>query len=140
MLDDVRTLKEIKEDIKIISGNKLSMSQSKLLFMALSFEIILRRDLFPKKNNLKIFIENVYSKCFTKGDFFRDYLYSSRTILAGRLEKKIQTELTYQDILEIVVELYKIFPSDEIKVKNKRNNKSIEIVEWMNFIENKEER
>lgn len=139
MLDDARSLKEIKEDIKIISGNKLSMSQSKLLFMALSFEMILRKDLFPKKSNLKVFIENVYEKCFDNGNFFKDYLYSSRTILAARLEKKIQTELAYQDILKIVGELYKILPSDEIKIKNKKNNTSLEIVEWMNFIENKEE-
>lgn len=133
---NVRTLKDIKDDIKIITTNKLSMSQSKLLFMGIVYEIILRKDLFPKKNNLKMFVDKIFLKYFKNQEPIRDYVYSSRTNLAGRIQKVIQNNIEYAQIIEIVKELYKILPEDDIeKVGNKKKvSLNKELIDWMNFI------
>lgn len=131
-----RSLKDIKDDIKLITTNKLSMSQSKLLFIGIVFEIILRKDLFPKRNNLQMFIDKIFLRYFKDKEPIRDYVYNSRANLAARIQKNILNDIEYAQIIEIVKELYKILPEDEIKtIKNKKRidiNK--ELVEWMNFI------
>lgn len=136
-MEQERLLKDIKNDIKIVVSNKLNMSQSKLLFMGLIYEIILSKDLFPKNNNLKVFIDKVIIKYLDINEPFKDYLYDSRTILASRVQRIILKEVEYSKIIQMVKEIYGILPGDEVK-----NKKSIdidkEVVNWMNFIgENK---
>ncbi|MFZ4452046.1 hypothetical protein [Salibacterium aidingense] len=131
MLD--RSLKDIGDDIKLIITNKLNTSQSKLLFMGISYEIIQRRDLFPKNSDLKKFVEEVYIPYSKDKIPFRDYLYASRTLLGARIEKLILWEIGYNDILNMVNKLNEIFPSDNSKTTTTKNI-DLEITEWMNFI------
>lgn len=140
ILNEERPLKQIKEDIKIISSNKLSITQSKLLFIGITYELILRKDLFPKNENLKTFIDNIYVKRFKDQERFKDYLYYARTILASRVQKKIMSDLDYNQILEIVSELYDILPEDDINKNrtNKKGSNNDAIIEWMNFIKNRD--
>lgn len=139
-MNEERSLEDIKNDIKIIVSNRLSMYQSKLLFMGLIYEIILRKDLFPQNSNLKTFIDKVIIKYLDINEPFRDYLYDSRTLLGSRIQRIILKEVEYSKIIQMVKEIYEILPGDE--VKNYKNKKSIdinkEVVNWMNFIgENK---
>lgn len=139
MVDKDRQLIQIKDDIKIISSNKLSMSQSKLLFMGITFEIILRKDLFPKNSNLKAFINNLYLKYFIDKEPFKEYIYVSRTILGARVQRKIKSDLNYNQIIQIVNELYNMLPNDDInKNKGNKKNGNKDISEWMNFIGEKD--
>lgn len=138
-MDNERQLKDIKEDMKVIISNRLNMSQSKLLFMGLIYEIILRRDLFPNNSNLKPFINKVVMKYLSVDEPFKDYLYDSRTLLGARIQKNIQSDVEYLQIIQMVKEIYEIFPKDEMqKNKNKKNrNMNKDLIEWMNFIEDK---
>jgi len=134
-----RKLNEIKKDLKLITSNKLSMSQSKLLFMGITYEIILRKDLFPKNEDLRGFINNVFVENFKEKIPFKDYLYKSRTLLAARVQRKIYSDLEYNKIADMVHELYKIFPDEEIKkigIKKGNEGNDEELSEWMNFIKN----
>lgn len=135
-----RELYHIKYDLKIIMSNKLSISQSKLLFMGIIYEIILSRELFPKNLQLKKFVNGHLVKYLNKGNEFKDYLFKTRTILAATIQKHIYNELDYNNILEIVEELYKILP-DELYNKNKRDNKKNSneaISEWLNFLQDRD--
>ncbi|WP_434565169.1 hypothetical protein PQ689_03390 [Thermoanaerobacterium thermosaccharolyticum] len=131
-----RELKQIKEDLKIITSNKLNMSQSKLFFMGIIYEIILRKDLFPKNEDLKGFINNIFIQYFIDKEPFKDYLYDTRTLLGARIQKKIQTDLDYNKIVEIVNKIYNILPNEDINNSRKKNysNYNKELIEWMNFI------
>lgn len=134
-----RTLNQIKDDIKIITTNKLSTSQSKLLFMGITYEIILRKDLFPKNSDLKAFINKIFMKYFHDKINFRDYLYFSRTLLASRIQKEIQIRLEYNQIIDIVHEIYNILPGDDSKkIVSSKNISNIEMEDWMNFIREKD--
>lgn len=131
---NIRELCDIKNDVKIILSNKLSISQSKLLFMGITYEIILRKDLFPKNSNLKLFINNVYFKQFKNKETFRDYLFASRTILGARLLRKIKNELDYDNIIIIVKSLLQLLPEDSLDKNYGGRFKKNEINEWMKFI------
>lgn len=139
-MNNERHLEQIKNDIKIITTNKLSVLQSKLLFMGITYEIILRKDLFPQNEDLKKFINNIYIENFEDKIPFRDYLYDSRTMLGARIQKKILSDLSYEQITTMVNKIYNLLPSKDIKKisrSKKSENMDKEVVEWMNFIRNK---
>jgi hypothetical protein len=140
MDQEKRSLNHIKDDIKVITTNKLSTSQSKLLFMGIIYEIILRKDLFPKNSDLKSFIDKIFVKRFASKEPLRDYLYFSRTLLAARIQSKIQLDLEYNQIIEMVNEIYNVLPvEDSKKVFNLKNvNSNTELGNWMNFIREKD--
>jgi hypothetical protein len=131
-----RSLQKIKKDLAIISSNKLSPSQSILLFMGLTFEILMRKDLFAKNIDLKEFVEKFYIEKTEKKEPFKDYLYVSRTLLASRLNKLIIKELNYTKILDICRDIQSILPSEQDTRKNKPSKSQDEdVTEWMNFLE-----
>lgn len=137
-----RSLKHIKDDIKIITTNKLSTSQSKLLFMGMIYEIILRKDLFPKNSDLKSFVDKIFKKYFVGKEPLRDYLYLSRTILGARIQKEIMLALEYNQIIEIVNEIYEVLPIENSKksVNPKNINNNAKLGEWMSFIRDKDKK
>lgn len=140
MENEKRTLKQIRDDIKIVTSNKLNASQSKLLFMGIIYEIILRKDLFPKNSDLKAFINKIFRKYFINKEPFKEYLYCSRTILGARIQKEIQYEIEYSQIIKIVNQIYDILPVEESKkvASTKNRNNNIELGQWMNFIREKD--
>ena len=136
-----RELNDIKYDLKIIMSNKLSIFQSKLLFMGIIYEIILSKELFSKNSQLKEFVNGHLVKYLNKGNEFKDYLFKTRTILAATIQKQIYNELDYNNILDVVEELYKILP-DRLYEQNKRGNKknsNYVVSEWLNFLKDKEQ-
>ncbi|MCC0658304.1 hypothetical protein IC175_17245 [Clostridioides sp. ES-S-0123-01] len=143
MPDNNRTLEDIKNDIKIIKGNKLSISQSKLLFIGIMFEIILNKDLFPKNSILKDFVNCKLLSYIKINEPFKEYLFSTRTLLIARIQKEVYINLNYQDILKLVDFLQEFivkFDSKEesIKVDKKISKNSSAINEWVDFINNRE--
>lgn len=142
MDDKSRSLVKIKQDLKVVISNKLSIPQSKLLFMGIVYEIILRKDLFPRNENLKEFINNIFVNKFKEKVPFGDYLYKSRTLLAARVLRKIISELEYNQIVKIVHEIYNIIPDEQDdKFRERKSNikNDDELSEWMHFIRNKGE-
>lgn len=135
-----RDLCNIKEDLNSILTNKFSISQSKLLFMGIICEIILNKNIFPKNSMLKEFINNNLLKYLKKQEKYRDYLFKSRTLLIATLQKQIYDNLDYNDILLLVKYLCKILP-DDCKDNNKkinRNNSKKDIIDWLEFLSNKD--
>ena len=133
-----REIKDIINDLLFIISNKLSLMQSKLLFMGITYEIVLRKDLFPRNKDLKDFIEEVYIKRFSNKKTFKDYLYRSRTLLSSSLLRKIYLELDYSEVTEIINELIEIIQGNTIEDKSSKSNKSKDmndyITEWMKSI------
>lgn len=138
----IRPLRHIKDDIKLITTNRLSSSQSKLLFMGIIYEIILRRDLFANKSDLKLFINEIFGEYLYRDENLKDYLYLSRGRLASKIQKDILFNLEYNQIIEIVEHIYDVFPDEELKkYKNSRSiNTNIELASWMNFIREKDKK
>lgn len=135
-----RQLSDIKNDLKIIMSNKLSISQSKLLFMGIIYEIILSKELFPRNSQLEEFINGHLIKYLNKDTEFKEYLFKTRTILAATIQKHIYNNLDYNNILDVVEEIYKILPDrldEQIKKGNKKNSDEI-ISEWLNFLQDKD--
>lgn len=135
-----RELNDIKNDLKIIMSNKLSVSQSKLLFMGIIYEIILSKELFPKNSQLEEFINGHLIKYLKKKTKFKVYLFKTRTILGATIQKHIYNNLDYNDIIDVVEEVYKILPDtldEQIKKGNKKNSNEI-ISEWLNFLQDKD--
>lgn len=143
MFDNNRTLDDIKNDIKVIKGNKLSVSQSKLLFIGIMFEIILSKDIFSNNSILKEFVNIKLLKYMKTKEPFKEYLFSSRTLLIARIQKEIYTNLNYQDILELADFLQEIIVKSETEEDNKKRSKknpkdNSRINEWMNFTNRKD--
>lgn len=135
-----RNLNDIKYDLKIIMGNKLSIYQSKLLFMGIMYEIILNKELFPRNSQLDTFINEHLLKYLKRKSKFKGYLFKSRTILAATIQREIYNNLDYNDIINLVDEIYKILP-DDMEFKNKKTIKNYNecaLNEWLNVLRNKE--
>ncbi|WP_313757088.1 hypothetical protein [Tissierella sp.] len=136
-----RNVEDIRNDFKIVISNKLSISQSRLLFMGIIYELILRKDIFPRNDDLKGFINNIFVKKFNNKTPFKEYLYNSRTLLASRLQKNIISELNYTQIIEVVNEILTVLPDykeKQEKVKKTKKNNDTYVSDWINLIKNKE--
>ncbi|KEI87528.1 MULTISPECIES: hypothetical protein [Clostridium] len=134
-----RSIEEIKNDIKIVSSNKLSVSQSKMLFIGFVYEIILNKNIFPKNSNLKKFINDELKEYLNRDIGFKDYLFASRTLLAARIQKELYYSLDYKKMIELA-ELIdnKLLISEEKKYNNKNiKNSEKAIEEWRNYFKNK---
>ena len=139
-----RELKDIKKDLEFLTSNKFSLMQSKLLFMGITYEIILSKDFFPRNENLKPFIEEVYVPKFADKKTFKDYLYDSRTLLSSRVQRKIFSDLSYADIIEITNDIIDILDKNLGKVGKNNENKGSKhridddyATEWMKSIRGK---
>ena len=129
-----RSLIELKNDFTIIKSNKLNTTQSKAMFIGLLYEMILRKDLFPKKDNLKKFVETVIL-IDMDNIIIKDYLYKSRSLLAARIIKYILNDFDYIQILKIVNMIYSLIPESEIKISKKnKGNLTDDVISWMKFI------
>lgn len=136
-----RAIDEIKNDIKIISTNKLSVSQSKLLLIGALYEIILNREIFPKNIDLKNFVNIDMNRCLSVSKEYKDYLFTSRTLLAARVQKEIY-ELDYNDIVSLLIfienKLSDLAPNNSTNLKNlKKIEKDKAIDEWRDYFVNK---
>ena len=132
-----RPLEQVRKDIQLILSNKLNSNQSLLLFLGITLEILLRKDLFKRNSDLQSFIEAMYIPRTKKREPFKEYLYLSRTQLSARLNRVIIEELDYSDVIAISKKLVEILPSENINKKPSYKSPNDVVTEWMNFI-NKE--
>jgi len=135
-----RELELIKNDLKIVTTNKLNSSQSKLLLIGIIFEILQRKDLFPRNSDLKNFVQQVFVEPIEGETPFRDYLFLSRTLLGSRVSKIILFKFEYSDVLNTVEKLSKILPNQDIEHKHSSKSKTSDdgMNEWINFIRGKD--
>lgn len=136
-----REISDIKNDLKLIKSNKLSISQSKLLFIGIIYEILFNKDLFPKNKDLKEFTNNSLLPLFNKNEPYKDYIFKTRTTLASKIQRYIFLNLDYNNILEIVTQLDKILFSDihvtdNLKPRNKTSNNDLD--EWVEYFDKKD--
>lgn len=141
MNNEKRELYDIKNDLKMIKSNKLSISQSKFLFMGIIYEILFNKDLFPKNKDLKDFVNNQLLILFNQNEPYKDYIFKTRTTLASKIQRYIYLNLEYNSMIDIVNELDKILFSDmnpiegsKAKIKDANND----LDEWMNFFNKKD--
>jgi len=132
-----RPLEQVRKDIQLILSNKLNSNQSLLLFLGITLEILLRKDLFKRNSDLQSFLESIYIPRTKKREPFKEYLYLSRTQLSARLNRLIIEELDYSDVIAISKKLVEILPSENINKKSGYKSPDDAVTEWMNFI-NKE--
>ncbi|QGG51433.1 hypothetical protein [Lysinibacillus pakistanensis] len=132
-----RPLEQLNKDIQLILSNKLNSSQSFLLFLGITLEILLRKDLFKKNSDLQSFIEVLYIPKTKKREPFKEYLYLSRTQLAARLNRIIIEELNYSDIIDISKKLLELLPSENTTRKGQNTSQDDAVSEWMNFLDKK---
>lgn len=135
-----RTIEEIKNDIKIISSNKLNISQSKLLLMGFIYEIISDKDIFPKNSDLKEFINKDMRECTNMNMHFREYLFASRTLLASRVQKEVY-KLDYNNIINLLDLINKkLSESGESETNSAKSLKGADkaIGEWRDYFASKE--
>ncbi len=138
---NIRELRDIRNDLKLIMGNKLSISQSKSLFMGIFYEIILNKDLFSKNRELKEFINGHMLPYINRDKKYKDYLFKSRTLFAATILKDIYINVEYNQVIKMVEELYSILP-DDIEKENRsriKKNSSDEVLSgWLSLIMNKD--
>lgn len=95
-----RKIEDYIIDIKLFKSNKLSIDQSIAFFAGLSYEMVLNRELFPHNSDLEIFITEFYLKYNEKEEdqYFKPYLYKSRTQLGARLTRNILDKFDYTTV------------------------------------------
>lgn len=140
MKSNKRELTSILDDLKLVKSNKLNSHQVEVFMNGILYEIIQRKDLFPKNSDLKCFVNEHINKIL-KLDDFREYLFASRTMLAARVQKNILEKSDYLEILQIAdfIEMrIKEQQGDIVLQKNKKNNsnilKSDPLNEWMSYL------
>lgn len=130
-----RDLNLIKNDLKIVSTNKLNSSQSKLLLIGIIFEMLQRKDLFPKNSDLKMFVQQVFIDPIEGLKPFKEYLFVSRTLLGSRVSKIILYNFEYSNVLNTVEKLSEILPNQDSVNKNSSHTTNDDgMNEWINFI------
>ncbi|MEK6462029.1 hypothetical protein AABM27_16600 [Heyndrickxia faecalis] len=131
-----RELQLIKKDLKVVISNKLNSSQSKLLLIGIIFEIIQRRDLFPRNADLKKFIQQVILDPIENAKPFKDYIFFSRPLLGSKVSKIILFDFDYNNVIKTVEKLSVILPSDIDEKPQSSSNKVTDedMNEWINFI------
>ncbi|MGG0482451.1 hypothetical protein ABEY65_03550 [Priestia aryabhattai] len=128
-------MESIKNDLKLITSNKLNSFQSKLFLIGIVHEIILRKDLFPKNSDLKNFVQVVFVDPIEGIKPFREYLFLSRTLLSSRVSNIILQNFEFSNVIKTVDMLYNILPEHNINEHSPKNkNSENDINEWINLI------
>ncbi|EJQ54794.1 hypothetical protein IEI_01263 [Bacillus wiedmannii] len=134
-----RTLELIRNDLKIITSNKLNTSQSKLLLIGVTYEILLRKDLFPKNSDLKKFVQLVFVEPIEGVKPFKEYLFVSRTLLSSRISKIILSQFSYNNVMKTVDKLNAMLPQQNNENKYSTRNTEQSMNEWVEFLRGNED-
>jgi hypothetical protein len=130
-----RTLELIKNDLRVISSNKLNSYQSKLFLVGILYEIILRKDLFPRNSDLKKFVQLIVVEPIKTIPPFREYLFLSRTLLGSRVSSIILSHFEFKNVVKTVDVLNDILPDKERAESNtNRQSNDSDLDEWINFL------
>lgn len=132
-----RDTTDIKKDLQLITSSKLSSSQSTIMLLGVLYDFILRKDIFPKNENLKEFIESYFVPLTIEKTNYKDYLYTSRTLLGSRLCRTVLNEFQYDDIIKLSDSIEKYLPTKyDNKKRNTSNASKIDKAtnDWMNYI------
>lgn len=133
---------DIQKDLKIITSNKLSIYQSKLLLMGSLYEIILNKEIFKRNNDLKKFVNQDLNNYLKLDLYVKDYVFKSRTLLVAKVQRVIYEKAEYKDIVDFIYFLNNaIFYEKETKIKDKKNSLDEDKVinNWKNYIMNKDD-
>lgn len=83
--------KELKEIEIILASKKYSFSEKQLFLAGSVSKTIYSTNLFPRNSDLNKYIR-FFEKKLNNGEEFKEYLYSSRTLLAARVVRLVFSE------------------------------------------------
>ncbi|MCT1538335.1 MULTISPECIES: hypothetical protein [Lysinibacillus] len=126
------------EIFKMINKNKLSIDQTKSLYLGVVFQLIIDKKVFTKNIDIDDFIKKIYVR------EYKEYLFSSRPYLASRLLKDIEKETDYNQLImtsrNIINYLESTGTTEEPPEKNSnRKNPANNIVGWYNTVNKNED-
>lgn len=134
--EEKKSLEQVAKDLEFMLSNRLNIEQSKAFCLGIIFEILNRRDIFPKNIDLKEFVEDVFLEYKDdKEEPYRAYLYASRNLLASRICSTVLRNCTYTDIKNIqnkILDKYVVFEKEERKSKKSLNNEDLDM--WIDTI------
>ena len=153
-MQDKSIIEGLINDLSLLQNNKFSVKQTRRMYQGIVFELIQNKHIFEKNNDLRIFVEFVFKKTY------REYLFSSRSLLAARVLKDLSFLPTNEDkinnkkisfekdarILEAIksteyflssLDIIKEY-SENIKRNNSNSIQAKEIIAWMKFINKKD--
>lgn len=123
--------KELKEIEIILASKKYSFSEKQLFLTGSVSKTIYSTILFPRNSDLNKYVR-FFEKKLNNGEEFKEYLYSSRTLLAARVVRlvfsekdvKVQKEIMdfHIDFLSQLLFIKKDNEDEKIKSFNKSNS------------------
>jgi len=116
------------EEFKKMPKFKLSIPQTKSLFLGLIFKLVLDKDILDKKKIYR-FIEETLNKTY------KEYVFRGRPYLASRVLKDLEVELDYNDLLKISKKIVDFLSEDmEDSSNNKKNTNNNNVIGWYNSV------
>lgn len=134
-----RSIEELRQDFQLVSSNRFSSYQSKIFFIGVTIDLLLNTEIFKKNIELKPFVEKYYISNIIEEDFFKEYLYDSRTLLVARLSRLIFEKMNYPVIANISNDILAFLPeSHNKKKKGKSDDLNKGMDEWLDYLGDKE--
>lgn len=132
--NNLRPLQEVIDDFDMIFSNKLSLEQARNMTIGLVFELVQRRDIFKKNEDLRGFIDATIIPFSIEKESFKDYLFNSRTLIGSRISKILLIEFEYSDLIKVAEMIIAAYKDQKLKSKKSNSNIDDEIIKWMNFL------
>lgn len=119
---------EYLEEFKKLPKMKLSIPQTKSLFLGLIFKMVLDKEILNKEE-IYVFTQEILNKKY------RDYVYNGRPYLASRILKDLEVEVDYNALLKLSNSIVDYLHNDEDKPsKDTRKVNNTNIVGWYNSV------
>lgn len=119
---------EYIEEFKKLSKSKLSITQTKSLFLGLIFKLVLDKEILDK-NKIYEFTKEIIKK------EYKEYLFRGRPYLASRILKDLEMETEYNDLLKITKSIIEYLHRDEdtLSKDSSKGNKN-NVIGWYNSV------
>lgn len=119
---------EYLEEFKKLPKMKLSIPQTKSLFLGLIFKMVLDKEILNKEE-IYVFTQEILNKKY------RDYVYNGRPYLASRILKDLEVEVDYNALLKLSNSIVDYLHNGEDKPsKDTRKVNNTNIVGWYNSV------
>ncbi|WP_270621873.1 hypothetical protein [Weissella viridescens] len=102
-IDKSEKLTGLIDGVHFILSNKVKVNIAPAMFAGIVYEIILNKQIIPKNADLPSFINENFIYTFNKTnenniDYFKEYVFKSRTAVAARISRLIIEKFSTEDI------------------------------------------
>lgn len=149
-LDKSKEMTELIDGVHFILSNKVKVNIAPAMFSGIVYEIILNKQIIKTNADLPSFINDKFIATFNKTnhadiDYFKEYIFKSRTSVAARISRLIIETFTTEDIritsewlIPYIEEIHMSLPDSLVEtdlrtIHNKRIAKDLnnELVSWI---------